>query len=99
MNPEKLTVTALFQARPDKEAELRAALINLIGPTLQEKGCLNYDLHEPEEEGGKFFFYENWEDKKDLNAHLDSAHVKELLKQVDELCAIPPKISFWKQLK
>ncbi len=99
MNPEKLTVIAIFQARPGKEEELRTALIKLIAPTLREHGCFNYDLHEAKNEAGKFLFYENWESKEDLNLHLGSVHVKELLQKVDELCTLPPEITFWKQLK
>ena len=36
-----LTVTATFQARPGKEAELRAALIGLLAPTRKEASCMN----------------------------------------------------------
>ena len=98
MNSKKLTVIAHFQARPDKEVALRSALIKLIAPTLKEQGCLNYDLHQSLDDPSKFVFYENWVCQEDLTAHLASAHIEELRSKVDELCVVPPEITFWEQL-
>ncbi len=60
MNPKSVTVVATFQARPGKEAELRAALIGLVATTRKEAGCLNYDLHVSPEDQAKFLLHENW---------------------------------------
>jgi len=98
MNTAKITVVATFQARPGKENELRNALAGLVGPTRQEAGCLNYDLHIRPEEPGKFLFHENWTSKAHLDAHLQSAHIKALLPRVDELCVAPPEIKIWEQI-
>ena len=68
--PELLTVIAYMRAAPGKRDELRAALEALIEPTRQEKGYVNYDLHQGIEDPDRFFFYENWESGEDLDAHL-----------------------------
>ena len=94
-----LTVTATFQARPGKEAELRAALIGLLTPTRNESGCVNYDLHASPENPAKFLFHENWTNKATLDAHLQSPHVKALLPRVDELCVAFPEITVWEQIR
>lgn len=93
-----LTVIATFQARPGKEAELRAALIGLLAPTSTEAGCLNYDLHQSPENPAKFLFHENWQSQAHLDAHLQSKHVKALLPRVDELCVAFPEITIWEQI-
>jgi quinol monooxygenase YgiN len=36
--------------------------------------------------------------KEDLQRHLASAHVRELLKRVDEFCVSAPEITFWEEL-
>ncbi len=56
-----LTVIAYMRAAPGKRDELRQALESLIEPTSQEKGYVNYDLHQSLEDPDLFFFYENWE--------------------------------------
>jgi len=93
-----VTVIAIFQARPGKEEELRAALTSLLGPTSTEAGCLNYDLHCSPEDPGKFLFHENWASKTHLDAHLQSPHVKALLPRVDELCVAFPEIKIWERI-
>jgi quinol monooxygenase YgiN len=93
-----LTVTATFQARPGKEAELRAALIGLLEPTRREAGCVNYDLHASPGEPAKFLFHENWTSQAALDAHLQSPHVKALLPRVDEFCTAFPQITTWERI-
>jgi quinol monooxygenase YgiN len=98
MNQKPLTVIASFHARPDKEAELRAALIGLLAPTRSETGCLNYDVHQSAEDPAKFLFHENWTSKAHLEAHLQSPHIKALLPRVDELCTGFPQITLWEAI-
>lgn len=74
-NRDLLTVIAYMKAAPGKEDELRAALEALIEPTSKEQGYVNYDLHQAEDDPGKFFFYENWESGADLDAHLAAPHL------------------------
>jgi quinol monooxygenase YgiN len=70
MSAKAITVVATFQARPGKEAELKSVLTNLVAPTRQEAGCLNYDLHASPEDPAKFLFHENWTSRAHLDAHL-----------------------------
>ena len=98
MNTKSVTVIATFQARPGKEAELRAALLGLVAPTRQEAGCLNYDLHASSEDPAKFLFHENWTNEAMLEAHLAAPHVQALLPRVDELCLSSPEIKVWERI-
>jgi quinol monooxygenase YgiN len=98
MNAKSLTVVALFQAKPGRENELRAALIGLLAPTRTEAGCINYDLHSSPEDPAKFLFYENWIGKAALDAHMQSPHVQKLLPRVSELCVAFPEIKIWENI-
>jgi len=93
-----LTVIATFVARPGKEAELRAALSDLVAPTRTEAGCINYDLHAASDNPAKFLFHESWTSKAHLDAHLQSPHIKALLPRIDELCVAFPEISTWERI-
>lgn len=95
MSTKPITVTAAFQARPGKEAELKQVLSALLGPTRKESGCLNYDLHLSKQDPAKFLFYENWSSQVALDAHLQSPHIKALLPRVEELCSEFPQILLW----
>ena len=90
-----LTVVATFQARPGKEADLRAALISLLAPTRKEPGCISYDVHQSADDPAKFLFYENWQSKEALDAHMRAPHIQILFPRVDELCVAFPQITMW----
>ena len=98
MSNKIVTVVATFQARPGREADLRAALIGLVGPTRLEAGCLNYDLHQSPDDPAKFMFHENWTSNALLDAHLQSDHIKALLPRVDQLCVAFPEITRWERI-
>jgi quinol monooxygenase YgiN len=98
MNAKPLTVVAILKAKAGQEAALRQALLAVVPPTRKEKGCLNYDLHEVQQESGRFLFHENWTSRAELDAHLASPHVKALFGQFDALLAEPPQLVFCERL-
>ena len=79
MDLELLTVVAVFRSRPGHETALGAALWAMLLPTRKEVGCLNYDLHQANDDPGLFFFHETWESVDHHRAHLDTPHVRQLL--------------------
>lgn len=80
-----LTVVARMTAKPGKEADLRSALEALVPITVQEDGCVNYDLHVAQDDPATFFFYENWESGEHLDAHLGAAHLVDFASKLDDL--------------
>ena len=75
MSNKQLTITASILAKPEKRELVRQSLLYLIPPTLKEEGCLNYDLHQDNENPNRFFFYENWESRALWLNHNDSDHI------------------------
>ena len=52
----KLTIVAHIFAKPDQIDLVKAELQKIIAPTLAEEGCLQYDLHQDNEEPEHFMF-------------------------------------------
>lgn len=75
MSKQQLTITASILAKSEKRELVRQSLLNLIPPTHKEEGCLNYDLHQDNENPDRFFFYENWESRAHWLNHNDSDHI------------------------
>lgn len=73
----KLTIVADIHANPDKIELLKSELIKLINPTLAEEGCVQYDLHQDNEDPAHFLFYENWESRETWQVHMDAQHIKD----------------------
>ncbi len=98
MSDQIVTVVAGVRARPGMEEKVRQELLKLLVPTRQEKGCINYDLHQAAEDQALFLFHENWSSEADLKNHLASPHIKEALEQTEHLLSEPIELTIWKRI-
>jgi quinol monooxygenase YgiN len=73
----KLTVVAHITVRPDKIGLVKAELDKLVDTTRSEEGCLQYDLHQDNENPAHFMFYENWESREHWQTHMNNQHLKD----------------------
>ena len=71
----KLTIVANIKANPDKIELVKVELLKLIDITRAEQGCINYDLHQDNENPAHFLFYENWESRELWQAHMAAPHL------------------------
>lgn len=85
----KLTIVANITANADTISLVREELEKLIDITRAEKGCLQYDLYQDNENPAHFMFYENWESRDLWQAHMTAQHLQDYLAAtegaVDEL--------------
>ena len=72
---EILVIVASIEANTGKESQVRNALSKLIAPTLKEAGCIQYDLHQDNDNPALFMFYEIWENRELWQDHLKSPHI------------------------
>ncbi len=79
----KLTIVARILAKPQKRELVKAELLKLIEPTRAENGCINYDLHQDNENENLFIFHENWESHQLWQEHMNNAHLAEYIKATD----------------
>jgi len=71
----KLTIVANIQANPDKIDLVKAELEKLLPITRAEAGCIQYDLHQDNEDPAHFTFYENWESRDLWQTHMNAPHL------------------------
>ncbi|PIE56072.1 MAG: antibiotic biosynthesis monooxygenase [Desulfobulbus propionicus] len=83
----KLTIVANITAKADNIEQVKAELLKLIAPTRIEKGCISYDLHQDNENPAHFLFFENWESRELLQAHLESPHLKNFVAVTEDALA------------
>ena len=70
----KLTIVANVHAKPDQIDLVKAELEKLIPITRAEKGCVQYELHQDNEDSAHFMFYENWESRELWQIHMNAPH-------------------------
>lgn len=75
----KLTIVANIVAKADKVELVKAELLKLIDITRAEEGCINYDLHQDNENPAHFMFYENWTSRELWQTHMGNTHLAEYM--------------------
>jgi len=86
----KLTVVAKVTARKDTVENVKSELLKLIAPTRKEDGCIEYNLHQDNEDPAVFVFYETWESLASLENHMNTDHFKNYVNAVG--CMIEDKV-------
>ncbi|MEM6985484.1 MAG: putative quinol monooxygenase [Pseudomonadota bacterium] len=81
MNP--LTITGNVVAKAEHVATVKSELEKLVPITRAEAGCLQYDLHQDNDNPAYFLFYENWESRELWQAHMQAEHLEAYLKATD----------------
>lgn len=79
----KLTIVARIIAKDEKREFVKAELLKLIPITRAEKGCINYDLHQDNENPNLFLFHENWESKELWQEHMNNQHLADYIKATE----------------
>jgi quinol monooxygenase YgiN len=82
-----LTVVAKVVAKKESVEELRSELLKLLAPTRSEEGCINYTLHQDNEDPVVFIFYETWASPAHLERHMASDHFRVYAKATEGLVA------------
>ena len=75
----KLTIVANIKAAPGKIDLVKAELEKLIPITRAEAGCIQYDLHQDNDNPVHFMFYENWESRELWQAHMSAQHLSDYM--------------------
>ena len=83
MKDQKLTIVARILVKEGKVDLVKSELLKLIDVTRAEEGCINYNLHQDNENENFFLFYENWENRDLWQKHMQNEHLAEYLKATD----------------
>lgn len=83
----KVTVVAKVVANEGAVESVKAELLKLVQPTRTEKGCIEYLLHQDNDDQRVFMFFEIWEDMDCLIEHTASLHYKSYVAAVQGMIA------------
>lgn len=81
----KITVVARVVAKKAAVEAVKTELLKLIGPTRKERGCIEYRLHQDNQDPAVFLFYETWEDAGSLDKHINTDHYHAYVRAVSEM--------------
>lgn len=93
-----LTIIAYITAKAGLQEQVREVLLDLVAQTRKEKGCVNYDLHQSQDNPREFVMYENWDSAADLDAHAKSEHLQAFGKAAGHLLERPTDVTRWNMI-
>jgi quinol monooxygenase YgiN len=82
---EQLTVVAHLRALRGQIEETKAFLLGLIAPTRAEPGCVEYWLHQDNDDPAEFTFYENWTTRAEWDKHIGQPHLQKFAEVKDKV--------------
>lgn len=83
MADQPLTIVAKILAKEDKRTLVKEELLKLIDITRKEEGCIDYDLHQDNENANLFLFYENWTNRDLWQKHMGNSHLADYIKATE----------------
>lgn len=84
----ELTLIANITAKAERIALVKAELLKLIDVTRAEAGCLQYDLHQDNDDAAHFTFVERWASRELWQAHMQSPHLQDYMTATDGAVAL-----------
>jgi len=78
------TVSKLY-VMEDKNNEFLEVFKGMIEPTQKEKGYIEYEMYQDEEDPALFIVLEKWKTKEDFDSHLKSKHFDKIAPEMVKL--------------
>lgn len=95
MSSEKVTVLAIFKAKPGSEDQLYEQLCALVNEAIKDQGCLLFECKKNRDEKGLFLFHEEWNSQADLDNHLKMPYLPICREKRAPFMDGNPKVSAW----
>jgi quinol monooxygenase YgiN len=93
MAQSRIRVVAGFAVKAEHVDDfIEAARRTMVEPTLQEPGCITYDLCQDVADPTRFAMVEEWESDEALATHLAQAALQDAVKALMPMAAEPPTI-------
>ncbi|WP_276643224.1 putative quinol monooxygenase [Siccibacter turicensis] len=77
-------VVAIFIVKPGTEELVEQLFRSVIDTTLEEDGCISYQLNRDTENPRRFVWTEEWESKALLERHLNAPHITHLFSVIPQ---------------
>jgi len=84
-----IRLLAFLEAKKGKESELESILLEIIHPTLRERGNIAYVPHKSLENPLIFMFDEIWENEKAIEEHFTQPHMINIKEKLNPLLERP----------
>ncbi|WP_342647536.1 putative quinol monooxygenase [Mucilaginibacter sp. CSA2-8R] len=83
---------AVLHCNLDAEETFEQELKKLVEASINDPGCLSYELYQYNEERCRYVIIEEWQNEQSLKQHQEAVHYKHFIRVSPVLLAKPAKI-------
>jgi len=91
-------ILARITVKPEAASTVRGLLSDLMARSLQDAGCVSYEVYQQVDAPHVFQTVEAWASAADSDAHMATPHVGAAIAAAGPLLAAPPEIVAWTKL-
>ena len=95
MSSQKVTVLAVFKAKPGSEDQLYQQLCALAAEARNDPGCLLFECKKSRDAKDLFLFHEEWDRQADLDNHLKMPYLPGYRAKRMPYIDGDPKVTAW----
>ena len=70
-----IAIQEIYKANTDKEKDLQVLLSKLLFSSVQEEGCVCFEVYQSDEDTNEFLVYSEFRTKEDQVTHEESFHM------------------------
>jgi len=71
-----INLTVILKSKTESIETLKSLLLDLVQNSKKETACLQYDLHQSDNEPSIFIFHEVWENQDGLDLHNQQSYLQ-----------------------
>lgn len=87
-------LTAIIKSKPEKTAEVKMVLLEMVQKSTQEEACLHYELFQEQTDSTIFIFHEIWKDQEGFEKHNQQAYIQAFFERSNTLLHEAPLVYF-----
>ena len=73
------------KVKPECVPDFKASFLKCKESTLQEPGCIHYDMYQSLTDSTEFFIAEFWKNDGELKKHVETPHLKQHLSEIKDM--------------
>lgn len=89
---EEQHIICKVSCKTENRERVQVLLLELVGPSRLEEGCLYYDLYQTFEDPCIFYILDGWANEKAVQKHTKHPNIARVMEQMSPLLLEPPKI-------
>ena len=82
-----------LRAREGEEKAVEEALIEVMGPSREEAGCVSFQVFRGMRDRRLFYIHSQWADEAAFQTHAELPHTKKFLERVDALLEVAREVT------